>query len=146
MSSYYYAKKLEAEPAAREMRDAVLREKIMEVWSGRKGREVYGARKIWLELNSQGIQVARCTVERLMRGLGIRGASPERKRPPTTLPGDPADRPSDLLERCFDAVAPNRRWVADITYVQTFSGWVYTAFVMDLFARRVLVLQSRFVI
>jgi len=75
--------------------------------------------------------VARCTVERLMRELGIRGASPGRKRPPTTLPGDPADRPSDLLGRCFDAAAPNRRWVADITYVQTFSGWVYTAFVMD---------------
>ena len=94
--------------------------------------------EIWLELNSQGIAVARCTVERLMRDLGIRGASPGRKRPPTTLPGDPSDRPSDLLEWCFDAVAPNRRWVADITYVQTFSGWVYTAFVMDLFARRVL--------
>src|SRR5689334_16624828 len=110
----------------------------MEVWAGEKGRKVYGARKIWLELNSQGIAVARCTVERLMRELGIRGASPGRKRPPTTLPGDPAERPSDLLERCFDAAAPNRRWVADITYVQTFSGWVYTAFVMDLFARTVL--------
>ena len=110
----------------------------MEVWEGEKGRKVYGARKIWLELNSQGIAVARCTVERLMRELGIRGASPGRKRPPATLPGDPADRPSDLLERCFDAAAPNRRWVADITYVQTFSGCVYTAFVMDLFARRVL--------
>ena len=110
----------------------------MEVWSGEKGRKVYGARKVWLELNSQGIAVARCTVGRLMRELGIRGASPGRKRPPATLPGDPADRPSDLLERCFDAAAPNRRWVAGITYVQTFSGWVYTAFVMDLFARRVL--------
>ena len=138
MSSYYYAKKREAGPAAREMRDAVLEEKIMAVWSGAKGRKVYGARKIWLELNSQGVPVARCTVERLMRELGICGASPARKRPPTTLPGDPAERPSDLLERCFDAAAPNRRWVADITYVQTFSGWVYTAFVMDLFARRVL--------
>ena len=110
----------------------------MEVWSGDKGRRVYGARKIWLELNRQGIAVARCTVERLMRELGIRGASPGRKRPPTTLPGDPAERPSDLLGRCFDAAAPNRRWVADITYVRTFSGWVYTAFVMDLFARRIL--------
>ena len=110
----------------------------MEVWEGEIGRKVYGARKIWLELNSRGIPVARCTVERLMRELGIRGASPGRKRPPTTLPGDPADRPSDLLERCFDAAAPNCRWVADITYVQTFSGWVYTAFVMDLFARCVL--------
>ena len=110
----------------------------MEAWEGDKGRKVYGARKVWLELNSRGIPVARCTVERLMRELGIRGVSPGRKRPPTTLPGDPADRPSDLLERCFDAAAPNRRWVADITYVRTFSGWVYTAFVMDLFARRIL--------
>ena len=138
VSSYYSAKKREAEPSARDMRDEVLKEKILEVWTGRKGRGVYGARKIWLELNAQGIPVARCTVERLMRELGIRGASPRRKRPPTTLPGDPADRPSDLLERCFDASAPNRRWVADITYVPTLAGWVYTAFVMDLFARRIL--------
>src|SRR4029077_8926598 len=96
------------------------------------------ARKIWLELNSQGVAVARCTVGRLMRELGIRGASPGRKSPPAPLPGDPADRPSDLLERCFDAAAPNRRWVADITYVMTIAGWVYTAFVMDLFARTIL--------
>ena len=110
----------------------------MEVWKGRKGREVYGARKIWLELNRQGIPVARCTVERLMRELGIGGARSRRKRPRTTVPGDPAAYPSDLLERCFEAAAPNRRWVADITYVDTFSGWVYAAFVMDLFARRIL--------
>jgi putative transposase len=77
-------------------------------------------------------------VERLMRELGISGARARRKRPRTTLPGDPADRPSDLLERCFDAPAPNRRWVADITYVLTIAGWAYTAFVMDLFARRIL--------
>ena len=110
----------------------------MEVREGGKGRKVYGARKIWLELNSQGVAVARCTVERLMRELEICGASPERKRPPTTLPGDPARRPSDLLDRCFDAAAPNRRWVADITYVMTIAGWVCTAFVMDLFARTIL--------
>ena len=138
MSSYYYAKKREADPLAREIRDAVLKEKVMEVWKGRKGREVYGARKIWLELNRQGIPVARCTVERLMRELGIGGARSRRKRPRTTVPGDPAAYPSDLLERCFEAAAPNRRWVADITYVDTFSGWVYAAFVMDLFARRIL--------
>ena len=138
MSSYYYAKKREADPPAREIRDAVLKEKVMEVWKGRKGREVYGARKIWLELNRQGIPVARCTVERLMRELGIGGARSRRKRPRTTVPGDPAAYPSDLLERCFEAAAPNRRWVADITYVDTFSGWVYAAFVMDLFARRIL--------
>jgi putative transposase len=138
VSSYYHAKKREAEPSAREISDMVLKEKITEVWEGKTGRKVYGARKVWLELNSRGIPVARCTVERLMRELGICGVSAGRKRPPATVPGDPAGRPSDLLERCFDAAAPNRRWVADITYVQTFSGWVYTAFVMDLFARAIL--------
>jgi putative transposase len=138
VSSYYHAKNREAEPAARETRDAFLKEKIMEVWKGEIGREVYGARKIWLELNRQGVVVARCTVERLMRELEISGVQARRKRPRTTLPGDLADRPSDLLDRCFDAPAPNRRWVADITYVLTLAGWVYTAFVMDLFARRVL--------
>jgi putative transposase len=138
VSSYYYAKKREAEPTARELRDAVLEEKIMEVWKDRKkGREVYGARKVWLELNQQGIEVARCTVERLMRELGISGVQSRRKRPRTTVPGDPAERPSDLLERCFAASAPNRRWVADITYVMTLSGWVYTSFIMDLYSRRI---------
>ena len=137
VSSYYYAVRRASEPTARETRDAILKDKIMEVWKGRKGREVYGARKVWLELSRQGIPVARCTVERLMRDLGISGVQARRKRPRTTVPGDPADRPSDLLQRCFGAPAPNRRWVADITYVMTFSGWVYTSFVMDLFARRI---------
>jgi putative transposase len=76
VSSYYHAKKREAEPAAREMRDAVLKEKVMEVWEGEKGRKVYGARKIWLELNSQGVPVARCTVERLMRDAARRSRGP----------------------------------------------------------------------
>jgi putative transposase len=134
VSSYYYAKKREADPPARETRDAVLKEKIMQVWKGEKGREVYGARKVWIELNRDGVMVARCTVERLMRDLGISGVTSHRRRPRTTVPGDAAVRPSDLLERCFDAAEPNRRWVADITYVNTASGWVYTAFVMDLFS------------
>ena len=138
MSSYYFAKKREAKPTARETRDAIMKDKIMEVWKGEIGREVYGARKVWLELNREGISVARCTVERLMRDLGIGGARGRRKTPRTTVPGDPADRPSDLLDRCFDAVAPNRRWVADITYVDTSAGFVYTSFIMDLFARRIL--------
>ena len=122
MSSYYFAKKREDEPTARETRDVVLKDKIMEVWKGEKGREVYGARKVWLELNREGVVVARCTVERLMRDLGISGVRGRQKKPRTTVPGDPADRPSDLLDRCFDAVAPNRRWVADITYVDTLRG------------------------
>jgi putative transposase len=137
VSSYYYAKKREKEPSDRDVRDEFLKEKIMGVWIGEKGRGVYGARKIWLELNAQGIEVARFTVERLMSKLGIRGAGNLRKRPPTTKPGDPEDRPSDLLARNFSAGAPNRRWVADITYVPTESGWVYTAFIMDLFSRRI---------
>ncbi len=137
VSSYYYAKKRQAEPSAREVRDSVLEVKIMEVWTSGKGRKVLGARKIWLLMNSDGIPVARYTVERLMREMGIRGAGNKRKRPPTTLPGDPAERPSDLLDRNFHAAAPNRRWVADITYVHTRAGWVYTAFIMDLFARRI---------
>lgn len=125
-------------PTARDARDAVLKEKIMAVWKSETGREVYGARKIWLDLNRNGVAVARCTVERLMRDLGIAGARPGRKRPRTTEPGDTASMPDDLLDRHFFAAAPNRRWVADITYVDSLSGWVYTAFVMDLFARRVL--------
>jgi putative transposase len=138
VSSYYYAKKREAEPAAREIRDAFLKVKVMELWEDReKGRRVYGARKIWLALNRAGIPVARCTVERLMGELGISGVRSGRKRPRTTVPGDPEARPSDLLERCFAAPAPNRRWVADITYVMTVSGWVYTSFIMDLYSRRI---------
>lgn len=136
-SSYCYAKEREQEPSARGTRHELLEQKITEVWKSRKGREVHGARKIWLELNAQGIEVARFTVGRLMKKLGIRGAGNPRKRPPPTKPGDPADRPADLLGRCFSAGAPNRRWVADITYVPTESGWVYTAFIMDLFSRRI---------
>jgi putative transposase len=138
VSSYYYMEKREAEPAVRELRDALMKEKVMEVRKDReKGREVYGARKVWLKLNEQGIEVARCTVERLMGELGISGVRSGRKRPRTTVPGDPEERPSDELERCFTVPAPNRAWVADITYVMTFSGWVYTSFIMDLYSRRI---------
>lgn len=117
-------------------RDEELKVEIARVWET-DGWRVYGARKVWRELNRQGMVVARCTVERLMRELGIEGACARRKRPRTTLPGD-GRQPADLLERDFDAPAPNRRWVADITYVATASGWVYTAFVMDLYSRRII--------
>ena len=110
----------------------------MRVWGDRKkGRRVYGARKVWLQLRREGIEVARCTVERLMKELGIAGASARRKKPRTTVPAAGGQRPADLLERDFSAAAPNRRWVADITYVDTFSGFVYTAFVTDLFSRKI---------
>jgi putative transposase len=120
------------------VRDEQLKKEIMRVWEDRKkGRRLYGARKVWLQLRREGIEVARCTVERLMRDLGIAGASARRKKPRTTIPGPAAERPSDLLERDFTAEAPGRRWVADITYVSTFRGFVYTAFVTDLFSRKI---------
>ena len=109
----------------------------MRVWENRrKGRRLYGARKVWLQLRREGIEVARCTVERLMREMGIAGASARRKKPRTTVPGAGGPRPADLLERDFTAAAPNRRWVADITYVPTACGFVYTAFVTDLLPAR----------
>jgi putative transposase len=97
---------------------------------------VYGARKVHAELRREGHEVARCTVERLMRAVGLRGIS-RAKGPRTTVPGDgPDDRP-DLVDRQFTATAPDQLWVADITYVRTFAGWVYAAFVIDVFSRRV---------
>jgi putative transposase len=136
-STYYAARKREENPPARDARDQELKEEIMRVWKN-KGRRVYGARKVWRELNREGITVARCTVERLMGELGIAGAAARRKRPRTTIPAGPGqERPSDLLERDFTAPAPNRRWVADITYVDTAAGFVYAAFILDLFSRAI---------
>jgi putative transposase len=136
-STYYAAKKREENPPARDARDEKLKIEIMRVWK-EKGRGVYGARKVWHELKREGTEVARCTVERLMGELGIAGASARRKRPRTTVPAGPGHkRPSDLLERDFSAPAPNRRWVADITYVDTVAGFVYTAFILDLFSRKI---------
>ena len=138
VSTYYAAKKRERVPSRRHRRDEWLKKHIMRVWEDRKkGRRVYGARKVWLQLRRDGISVARCTVERLMRELGIAGAAARRKKPRTTVPDAGLQRPADLLERNFTAAAPNRRWVADITYTDTSSGFVYTAFVTDLFSRKI---------
>ncbi|AXE76026.1 hypothetical protein C5746_39470 [Streptomyces atratus] len=116
------------------MRDTELKEQISEAFQA--NYRVYGARKIWRELNRQGHRVARCTVERLMRELGIAGAV-RGKRVITTLPGGQAERAPDLLDRDFVAAAPNRCWVADFTHVKTLSGVVYVAFVVDTFSRRI---------
>ncbi len=116
------------------MRDAELKELISKVYQA--NYRVYGARKIWRELNRQGHDVARCTVERLMRELGIAGAV-RGKRVITTLPGGQAGRAPDLVERDFVKDAPNRCWVADFTHVKTHSGIVYVAFVVDTFSRRI---------
>lgn len=120
------------------MRDEELKKEILRVYEDRrKGRRVYGARKVWKQLHREGIPVARCTTERLMSELGIRGAAARARKPRTTIPDRAAPRPADLLERDFTAEAPNQRWVADITYVQTASGFAYTAFITDLFARAI---------
>ena len=136
-STYYAAKKGQENPSARDVRDEELKAEILRVRE-KKGRKLYGARKMWHELNRDGTGVARCTVERLMGEMGIAGARARRKRPRTTVPGPVGqERPSDLLGRDFSAPAPNRRWVADITYVETASGFVYTAFILDLFSRMI---------
>ncbi|WP_132048901.1 IS3 family transposase [Curtobacterium sp. PhB136] len=92
---------------------------------------VYGARKVHAQLHREGHQIARCTIERLMRITELAGVS-KRKGPKTTVPGPVRDRPADLVQRAFTASGPDQRWVADITYIRTFSGWVYAAFVTDV--------------
>jgi putative transposase len=132
-STYYAAKSRPA--SARAQRDAQLAEQIVRVH--RENFGVYGARKVWRQLRREGHPAARCTVERLMRAEGLAGAVRGRTRR-TTIPADEmTTRPADLLDRDFSAAAPNRRWVADITYVATWSGFVYVAFVIDLFSRRI---------
>ena len=104
------------------------------MWEG--NFQVYGARKVWHQLNREKIEVARCTVERLMRDMGLHGAV-RGKKCKTTLPGNSADRPADLVKRIFSASRPNQLWVADLTYVATWLGFVYVAFVIDVFARMI---------
>jgi transposase InsO family protein len=95
---------------------------------------VYGAHKVWRQLNREGICVARCTVERLMSKLGLRGVV-RGKSFKTTISEAKAPRPADLVERDFAAERPNQRWVADLTYVASWSGFVYVAFVIDAYSR-----------
>lgn len=132
-STYYAA--ICRPPSARAVRDAQLAEEIMRVW--KDNYEVYGAFKIWRELNRQGIQVARCTVERLMRQLGIAGVRRGGRKIRTTVRDERHERAGDLLDRDFTAPAPNRRWVADFTHVATWGGVVYVAFVVDLYSRAI---------
>ncbi len=134
----YYAAKARP-PSARAVRDTELRPLIERVHAENFG--VYGAAKVWAQLNREGEQVARCTVERLMRDLGLRGAV-RGKSVRTTQAGDAADRPRDLADRHFAAPAPNRLWVADLTYVRTWSGFVYVAFITDVFSRRIVGWQA----
>ena len=131
--STYYAAKTRPR-SAREIRDEQLSEHIRRVHRDNYG--VYGAHKLWCQLNREGIAVARCTVARLMRELGLRGAV-RGKKIVTTTPGTDAHRAGDLIKRDFTAPAPNRRWVADFTYVATWTGTVYVAFVVDIYSRAI---------
>jgi len=136
-STYYEHKARAADPdrlPPRAQRDKVLCLDIQRVWED--NFEVYGARKVWRQLNRENIEVARCTVERLMKQLGIQGVVRGRCCR-TTVPDNAAERPVDLVKRQFSAIRPNQLWVADITFVATWSGFVYVAFVTDVFARRI---------
>jgi putative transposase len=121
-------------PSATAVRDERVAAEIARVHAAHYG--VDGARKVWLQLRREGTDVGRCTVERLMRDAGLQGAH-RGKRKRTTIPDPQAPRADDLVQRHFRPPAPNRLWVADFTYVSTWSGWVYVAFVIDANARRI---------
>jgi transposase InsO family protein len=137
-SVYYELKARERDPErwpARARRDEGLCEHIRRVW--RENKEVYGPRKVWKQLKREGHAVARCTVARLMRRLGLQGVVRGRRFKVTTIPDAAAMRPADLVTRQFKATRPNQLWVADLTYVATWRGFVYVAFVIDVFSRRI---------
>ena len=136
-STYYEHKARERDPERlpqRHWRDTADLEEVRRVWEGSRRR--YGARKVWRQLAREGFQVARCTVERLMRAEGLQGVTRGgRKR--TTIPDELAERADDLVNRNFAVPRPNVLWVSDLTYVRTLTGFVYVAFVIDAFARRI---------
>ena len=137
-SSYYAA--IRRLPSARQRRDEVLEDAIRRVWD--EHHRVYGADKVWAQLKREGLLVARCTIERLMRRLGLRGVVRGKASVRTTVGDEAADRPLDLVARQFRAPAPNRLWVADLTYVKTHSGRAYVAFVVDVCSRYVVGWQA----
>lgn len=136
-STYYEQKARQTDPSRlpeRIKQDNILEKQIRRVW--KENHQVYGARKVWLQLQREGLPVARCTVERLMRRMGIQGVVRGRRQK-TTIPDEAAARPADLVKRDFTAERPNQLWVADLTYVATWSGFVYVAFVIDVYARMI---------
>ena len=136
--STYHQRALEARQperaSARSKSDAALRVQIARLWE--ENRQLYGARKIWHALRREGLDVARCTVERLMKAMGIKGVVRGR-RIVTTNPDASRPCPDDKVNRQFKAEHPNQLWVSDFTYVPTWAGTVYVAFVIDVFARRI---------
>jgi putative transposase len=137
-STYFLHKAQHADPSqrsARTQRDDQLRVEIQRVWDA--NHQVYGPRKVWKQLRREGHRVARCTVRRLMRAIGLAGAVRGRTWVTTTHASADAGRLPDLVERDFTATRPNQLWVSDFTYVATWRGFVYVAFVIDVFARRI---------
>ena len=137
-STYYEGKACEADPSrrsARARRDEELRIEVRRVWD--QNFQAYGAEKVWKQLNREGIRVARCTVERLMQDLGLEGVTRGRRFKVTTRSDESSPRPLDLVDRDFTAERPNQLWVSDLTYVATWRGFVYVAFVIDVFSRRI---------
>jgi transposase InsO family protein len=137
-STYYAHKAVEADPSrrsARVKRDERLKAEIRRVWA--QNFEVYGVRKVWRQLNREGVTVARCTVARLMREMGLLGAIRGRRFKTTTVADERVARPLDLVDRDFGATRPNQLWVSDLTYIATWRGFVYAAFVIDAFSRRI---------
>jgi len=118
----------------RAKRDRYLMPEIQRVWHA--NWQVYGADKVWKQMNREGIHVARCTVERLMGQLGLAGER-RGKRIRTTTPDTAAPCPRDRVNRQFNASRPNELWVSDFTYVSTWQGWLFVAFVIDVYARRI---------
>jgi len=136
-STYYEHKVWEKEPwrrSARARRDDFLRPEIRRVWEA--NRKVYGARKVWKQLHREETTVGRCRVSRLMKDMGIRGVIRGRKTR-TTVPDEISARPLDLVDRNFAASRPNELWVSDLTYVATWRGFAYVAFVIDAYASRI---------
>jgi putative transposase len=137
-ASYYEHRARRQDPnrrSARAKRDEELKVEIRRVFEENFG--VYGAEKVWRQLGREGIAAARCTVERLMRAMGLRGAVRGRAFRVTTVTDESAVRPPDLVEREFSASRPNQLWVADLTYVATWAGFVYVAFIIDVFSRSI---------
>jgi transposase InsO family protein len=136
-STYHRHRRQGAYPtrrSARARRDNTLRVEIQRVFDAH--HQVYGPRKVWEQFRREGIRAARCTVERLMRAMGLAGAVRGRAWITTTQSSN-GDRPADLVDRQFVASRPNQLWVSDFTNVATWSGFVYVAFVIDVFARRI---------
>lgn len=136
-STFYEQQARRRDPArvpTRTKREAALRPAITRCWHA--NQRVYGAKKVWKQLNREGVRVARCTVARLMKSAGLRGVVRGR-RVRTTIPEPTLERPRDLVQRAFRAERPNQLWVADFTYVATWRGFVYVAFVIDVFSRRI---------